>query len=479
MSYSLFSDALRYLPSRLIPGVVGILSIPLFTRLLTQEDYGNYLILQTVLNFIYALCFGWLITTAIRFDSAYKNTSFKHLENYLRVSQAIGCLIWIISCLFLPIPSEIHYCIIGIGWILLNSNFEYHMGWMRARQNINIYSLFQISKSIVGLVVSILLINYTVKNGAMIFLGNSIAIAIMLIIITVFGRFSYRINDQLSHKTSSTKDYLKFGIPVIINGLLITALSLQDRIFIAMWINSEATAAYGANYDLAEKTIFFLNSFILLPSSVISYKIFEKKGIDSALLFIEDITRYYLLLIIPLILIVVFFYKDLISLLLPFEYQYASMVFMCTSIGAFFVGVLHRYSSILTLHKRTDLILISIIPSFLLNLILCFYLIPRFGIFGAAWGTLLTYAFWLISTVVLCRKYKTFTFPKKTIIFSTLISFLVFGFLKIIFEMIDGVPYKLIAIIIALVIVYYLFWFTGEINNAEKKIIIKTFTQKI
>ena len=51
---------LGYLPVNIVQGVVGLLTIVAFTRLLTPEQYGAYAMAFSVVALVHTLLFTWL-----------------------------------------------------------------------------------------------------------------------------------------------------------------------------------------------------------------------------------------------------------------------------------------------------------------------------------------------------------------------------------------------------------------------------------
>jgi O-antigen/teichoic acid export membrane protein len=179
-------------------------------------------------------------------------------------------------------------------------------------------------------------------------------------------------------------------------------------------MGAESVAIYGASYDLAEKTVFFANSMLLLSSSVIGFKIFEKEGEVKAADFLSRLMRLYLLAAPPLVVALAILSPHIVALLLPDQYQAGTLVIPIVALGGLFVGVLHRYSLLLSFHKRTDTIMWCSAGALLMNLLSCALLIPKFGIIGAAISTTIAYAAWLLFIRLAAMQYHGPKFPWKT-----------------------------------------------------------------
>ena len=72
---SLIKDSLLYVPSKAVPAVMGFASVVMFTRLLSPEEYGWYVLTITTVAIVSLIGFGWLNQSALRFfeESRKKN----------------------------------------------------------------------------------------------------------------------------------------------------------------------------------------------------------------------------------------------------------------------------------------------------------------------------------------------------------------------------------------------------------------------
>lgn len=64
-------DFVKYIPAQIIPAVMGLIAIPIITRVLSPEDYGNYVITIATVS-VFVTIVGWLSMSIIRFYPAYE-----------------------------------------------------------------------------------------------------------------------------------------------------------------------------------------------------------------------------------------------------------------------------------------------------------------------------------------------------------------------------------------------------------------------
>ncbi len=418
MSREVLRDAIIYLPAKVVPAMVGVLAIPILTRLLTPAQYGEYLLAMTSLTLIAALCISWLVSITIRFNVVYGVKSlFNYSKPYLLYSILIACFAWVAAsqCLAGSLQNRL-FTIAGLLWLITHGAYEYFSGWLRARNFAKAYSIAVSWRSISGLLLAIFMLVLLDNGPSGVLLGYSGAMLIGLILLTKKALHTEGCDAHCSLMKSELSEILRYGLPAAFINLVTIGLSLADRYIINSQLGPEPVAVYGASYDIAEKTVFFANSMLLLSSSVIGFRIFEKEGEAQAVDFLARLMRLYLLAAPPLVLALAILSQDIVSLLLPDQYQVGARILPIVATAGLFVGIMHRYSLLLSFHKRTDIIMWCSIGALIVNLISCFFLIPRYGIIGAAVSTALAYLSWLLLIRLSAMKYYGPRFPWLTFV---------------------------------------------------------------
>jgi O-antigen/teichoic acid export membrane protein len=416
MSREILRDVFFYLPAKVVPALVGVIAIPVLTHFLSAEQYGKYILAMTSLSLIAALCISWLVSITIRFYVIYGiQTLFQKSCRLIVYSILLASTLWLGASQLLEETLGGGLLIAaGLVWLIAYGVFEYFSGWLRSRNLPLSYSLAMSWRSLAGLLIVVVLFNLGFQGGAIVVLGFAIAMLIGLFFLP-----SHALNgDSLHLKSEELKldvnALLGYGIPVAISNMVIVGLSIADRYIINYQMGVESVAIYSANYDLAEKTIFFVNSILLLSSSVIGFRIFEREGEAKAADFLSSLMRLYLLVAPPLVLALAILSASISKILLPDQYHSGAFVVPVVATGGLLVGVLHRYSLVLSFNKRNDIIMWCSACALLVNIISCFLLIPKYGILGAAYSTLIAYALWLIFIRLAASMYSPPQFPWST-----------------------------------------------------------------
>src|SRR5690554_2891384 len=65
-------DVIKYLPSKFIPAIIGLISLPIYTSIFSPTDYGLYSMIVSLVGLISSICAGWLSHSALRYYDEYK-----------------------------------------------------------------------------------------------------------------------------------------------------------------------------------------------------------------------------------------------------------------------------------------------------------------------------------------------------------------------------------------------------------------------
>ena len=69
----LIKDSFKYSVTKIIPGVMGLLAVIVFIRMIGAEEYGKYSVQLSFLMAYSSLTVGWLNKTTFRDYSKYQN----------------------------------------------------------------------------------------------------------------------------------------------------------------------------------------------------------------------------------------------------------------------------------------------------------------------------------------------------------------------------------------------------------------------
>ena len=191
--------------------------------------------------------------------------------------------------------------------------------------------------------------------------------------------------------------------------------------------------------------------------------------------------RLYILSAPLLVFGLVISYKDIVSFLLPDEYFLGSLVLPIVAFSGLFVGIMHRYTQVLTFHMRMDVIFMCSASALFVNILFCYMITPLLGLVGAALSTTIAYATWLLLIRLAVQNYIYPLFPWSTLIrvccALIIAAFPVLGFFRT--EFINRFLTLALSAVIGLFAYCFSLYFLGEINKKEIKSIAFLIFKKI
>lgn len=422
MIRELLKDLGRYLPSYILPALVSILALPIITRLFPPADYGNYVLVLGTVSILSAITTAWLGASIVRFFPAYK------LDNRLRefhgtiiklalISIVVVSLIFSAVLFFARshISANLYSLMrIGLPVFIASSGLAIFLDFLRAKRQASWYSFLTIWRSIAGLGLGMALV-MTFKYGVDGLLWGSFLstiVALPLAWKVAVGKLSLKEGQVCSPMTS---EMAKYGFPIMIVNLATWILSVSDRYLLGLFRGSQEVGIYSASYAISERSILMIVSLFQLAAGPIVFKIWENQGKEITRQFLSRLARYYLIIGLPAAVGLSLLSRPVTNLLIaPAYYQGYTIIPIVVS-GAFFIGIQHPFSWVLTCQKRTDVLMYGLLGSALLNISLNFLLIPRYGYMAAAFTTSISYACLLLLTVFFSRRFLVWSFPFKSL----------------------------------------------------------------
>jgi len=483
MIRELFKDLIKYFPSKLVPAIVGIIAIPIITRLFSPDEYGNYVLVMATVSLLSTLAVAWLNSSTIRFLPAYELSG--KVNQFRTVLLKLMLLsIGITFVLFLGILFLLKNCIssnfyslmrIGIFVFAISSCWSILINFLRARRKAAWYSTFSVWASIAGLGFGILIVlNFDLGVEGLLW-GVIICMAIALPFLwkTSIGFSSLR---KGNIRSPMSWEIAMYGIPAMMINVLTWAQSLSDRYILEFFCGSVEVGMYSASYAISEKGIFLLSSLVLLAASPIGFNIWESQGVKASQEFMSKLTRYYLLVGLPATVGLSVLAEPIIDVFVAPAYCQGYRIVPLVAFGAFFMGIAHRFTIGLSYHNRTDLLMLCCFGSVVLNIILNFLLIPRYGFMAAAVTTFISYFFLLLLSILVSRRFFVWGFPFKSLA-KIICASAVMG--VVVFSMGNTLIFSQwvnlgIAACIGAVVYGFLLFLLREIQPNEKKMIKQT-----
>ncbi len=378
----------------------GFVLLPLYTRYLTPADYGVLAVTGTimaVLSILYPLGLHGAVTR------------FYFTPTSIRERKANEGTIWI-AMLLASLGTALLLDNFGAALFLLlfpDIPFDPFIRLSIWTSFLSIFSLlppifFQVEErpapyvflTVGGALLTIVFVVYFVvfqSQGVLGYLRGSFFAALLLVVPYIFLTLK---NVRISWRWDILRFALVFSLPLVPHNLANWVLELSDRAILARYVSLEALGLYSLGYQLGTVTGLLVAAFnnAWVP---FLYKTVAQQGV-TANSRLARITTYYALVLCFGALGVALFAKSLIAILAAPVFHSAYIVTPWVAGAYVFTGLYMIPMGLLFWKERTKFIPVVTIVSGVCNVALNLWLIPRYGILGAAWSTFLSYGLMLI-----------------------------------------------------------------------------------
>ena len=415
-------DIVRYLPSKAVPPLIGLIAIPIITRLFEPGDYGNYILVLATVS-VLSLIPGTLLGTAtLRFFPEYERQSRLGAFRNTLIKATIACVIGIAIIFFgvlqiaeASISSNLYFLMsMGILLFVATSVFDILLHLLNIRQKATPYTCLTIWHAGAGLLFGLAIV-LLIGRGVEGLLWGSIGALIIAIPFLYCIAFAGIPAGKGAFSKSIAIEMTKYSAPLIIANLAAWILSLSDRYIIGLYRGSYEVGLYSASYAFSQTPLTMLWTLFMLAGYPLIVNMWENQGREATQRFVGGLTRYYLLLALPSAVGLSVLSKPIIGVFTAPAYHEGYRIVPLVAFGAFLLALQWWPQVGLSLRKKTSISAYCVVGAGLLNIGLNFLLIPGYGYMAAAATTFISYAFLLVLMVLASRRLFTWKFPFKSL----------------------------------------------------------------
>lgn len=282
---------------------------------------------------------------------------------------------------------------------------------------------------------------------------------------------------KINEKKEIRKEVFSYSWPFVALSISAYFATWIDSIMVGFYKTVSDVGVYNVGVTLAGLFFVAPQLFIQLFFPLIVRE-FAKKKYDVVKELSKQVSKWIFILNVPLLAIVLFFPGVIINLLFGPEYLGAANSLRMLSIGLFFLQQAAISRELLNSAGKSTFILINFIIISILNALLNFFLVPKYGIGGAAFSTMLSY-FVLGGLYLAQAKKEVGIIPLRKKMLNVGISVLISAGLFFIIQ--EYVKKSLIGIIlsgISFILIYILLMFITRSFDRNDNMIIETIKKK-
>lgn len=406
---------LAYIPVNLANLLVSFGTIVILTRLLNSEEFGRYALAIVTMQFAHMGLFTWLEAAMARFQARAErendvNSHLKTLYSYAAITglvamPAIMAVLW-----SLPIESTMKTLLVVAMTstalqLFLNIGMEAH----KASHRIKRYSVLYSTQAMLSFSIGILLILLTPLREIAPFIG----IIIGLILVLIFDLpFMFKKMKGGQAQPAKAKLYFSYGMPICISLLLAYALNSADLYIIKALMGDASVGQYNAGYNLANRSVDVIFIWLSMAVTPIAVTMLEKEGVKQSQSIMKDYGASLLWIAMPAATGIALVSKEFGFVLGESVRAEAITVMPLIAFAGVLNGLISYYAQrAFMLSGKTGMFVWAMIPPVILNIALNFWLIPQYGLMGAVYATIISYALGFVLAMIVGRRYYPLPVP--------------------------------------------------------------------
>lgn len=378
---------------------IGFVTTPLFTRLMTQEEIGEFSNIITwvgVLSIIFTFDLYSSIAVA-RFD--YREDLNDYVSSCLVLGTGITLIFFVLTFPFkhvlmqiLNLPEYAYYC--AFIYMVTYPAIQMFQAKSQIEYKFKASLLISILSTVGSALLSLLLVSI-MKNKLY---GRTVGYFIPFTAFG-FGVYLYLVIKGIRISTKYWKYALTISFPLVFHLLAGYILSSSDRIMIRSLIDSRALGLYSVAYSGA------MIVSVLMTSMNSAWVPWAMAQIDNDNIFeLKKMSRFFVLLFVILVFGIIMLGPEVLLIMGGYSYLEAIDVIPPVMVGIVFQFVYSLYVNIEQYYKKQTMVAAGTVIAAGTNLILNGLLIPVLGYVAAAYTTLFSYIILFVAHYVFVRK---------------------------------------------------------------------------
>lgn len=370
------------------------LSLPFITRLVTPEQYGTISIFITAVS-ILSVFFCLNVSTSVgrRFLEC-KDEKDIYLGSVLIFSVIFNAILFFVFLIFRYEVASILNIEIKITFYLLLSSFflsyyQIFLAYLHATRNSLNYATISVLRNVAFLSLALVWMSSIENDRHYVYIYSFCIVSFLCFAISVCGLSRKSKFSQFS--LGCVKESIAYSLPLLPHVIAGFFLAQFDRVMINSFDGAVATGLYSFAYNVA----MVMNVFILaLNKAWVPYlfRYIEQNKIE----LISNYTNLITKIVCCVCALFMVFSGELVVLFADEQYTEAVRLIPIIVIGFLFVYIYTVYVNFSFYHKKTAIISVFTMLAALVNVVLNYFTIPRFGYEAAAYTTVLSYMILLL-----------------------------------------------------------------------------------
>ena len=390
----------------LLGRMLSLITVPIYTRILSPADYGALDILSYTAVLVTLLMGAALDQAVARFYlDAPNDVERKKIASTVLIYYI--CAFAFLVPLITPFARDLaHNWLHGQvtkNTVMLVFVFIWFNGIYYIADNQLKYlflskqvALCAMGNSLVGVAFSLIFVTHYRLGVFGLFLGQTVGAGIFALVALYLGRRSY----ALLFHWGVLRRLLRYSLPLIPGSLAYYLMQYVDRFAIQEFISLKEVGIYGIGARLASLINLFLTGFQGAWSPTVFKSFRENEAPEK----FRVVFNYFLFIVLVMMLGLSVFGKEILRILTTKTFSQGFVVVPLLVSAAILASVGEYFTYGIRIAQKTHYKLVLNITMLIMNVVLNYFLIPPFGIIGAALATATSFLFLSIVGMVISQK---------------------------------------------------------------------------
>lgn len=412
MKASLVSTA-SYGAARVVSALVGVLSVPIYTHLLTLEAFGTYAIAFSTVSVFNALLFHWITAATARIYPS-------HLANIPRFTglvlsfwiKSVVVLFVLSAIAWLVVPSRLSGIVLASSALLVTTSmYEFTLELSRSALRPGAYAVAVVVYALIGLAVGSALA-YAGHGAVSPLWGLAAGQAAAVVALRRIGILRVSWNANAAERRSVIQHMVLYGVPLSAALVLSMLLASVDRYLIEHFLGLAEVAVFAASYALIFPGVVLIASVINLTGYPRIMRAYEVGDTDRLRRLLREQVTALLLVFLPLLLGTIMLTQQIAGAIPSGRYAAGAQLLPYITLGAVLNALRSTYVD-LALHISEKMLWLvgSLLIALAVGVAVNMVTLPRLGIAGAAFALCACYLAALVMSVFGAVKYHALPVP--------------------------------------------------------------------
>jgi len=403
-----------YTVATFIQRLQGLILLPILTDpsyLTTKSEFGDYALIYTFIAFMNVFYLYGMDAAFLRYyflGEHSRQTIYRSAFQFLAITGFLfSALVFLFSE---PLGSVIFddagydfFVKIAAGILFLDTlcNIPYLI--LRAEERSIAYTVIRVGRFLLELLFNIIFIVFLKMGVKGILYANIIAAAINLIVLIPF-QFKY-LKGEFSWP--AIRSLVRFGLPMVPNSIAFMMVEISDRYLMPRLLNKEILGEYTANHKLGTIMLLFVTAFRTAWQPFF-LKIAREK--DNREIYSRVMTYFVFVssfVVLTVTMVIDYIVKIPVApgkTLLGEAYWGGVQIIPIILLAYFLYGIYVNLTVGVYIKKKSEWMIIFTGLAAICNIVSNFFLMPAFGMMGAAFAAFFAYFVMMISIFIANQK---------------------------------------------------------------------------